>query len=376
LLDDVRVALAGIIVIPPLLSLLPLLMARRSDGSYDAAKWAGYIGLFRVVPILAVATWWSVCDIFPGSLSLLTSRHVFPRSVCFWVPPMVSMAVARLIVYWSRREVLKQRWTNVDILRLATWSTLARTLPLLMVAIGIDGLPFRIFAGLSCIAGAAAVALFATVRLRTAEGFEPRPVNSGELHKRAFLIAKKMGVRLRSVYVVPSGKGHFTNAFGSLSRSIGVTDDYGKWLKGSQLDFVVGHELAHIQQKHWQKKMTSLALLFSLISMLGIGLPHLPTAVRAVFPFVAVFVPLLIFYGLSRRFEYAADRAGVEAAKDPGASIQALAGLYRRTQESPESSPFAELFATHPPLSRRVEAIARSHQLTTERISHLVRNVF
>jgi Zn-dependent protease with chaperone function len=91
---------------------------------------------------------------------------------------------------------------------------------------------------------------------------------------------------------------------------------------------------------------------------------------------VAVFVPLLVFYGLSRRFEYAADCAGVEVANDPSASIQALAGLYRRTQESPERSRFAELFATHPALSRRVETIARSHQLTAERMSHLVRHVF
>jgi Zn-dependent protease with chaperone function len=245
-----------------------------------------------------------------------------------------------------------------------------------MVAIGIDSLPFRALTGLSCIAGAAVVALFATMRLRSAEGFDPRPVNSGELHKRALVIAKRMGVRLRRVCVVPSGKGHLTNAFGGLSRSIGVSDDYGKWLKGSQLDFVVGHELAHIQQKHWQKKMAALVTLFSLVSALSIGLPHFPSVVRAVFPFVAVFVPLLVFYGLSRRFEYAADRTGVEVANDPSASIQALAGLYRRTQESPERSRFAELFATHPALSRRVETIARSNQVTAERMSHLVRHVF
>ena len=375
-MNDRTVALAGILVAPALLSLLPLLLARQSDGRYDAAKWARYIGLFRVVPILAVAMWWSFCDIFPESLSLMTWRHFFPRSAYFLLAPTVSIAVARVIVYGSSREVFNQRWTNVDILRLTTWSTMARTVPLLMVAVGIDALPIRALAGLSCLAGAAVVALLATVRLRSAEGFDPRPVNSGELHKRAFVIAKRMGVRLRRVCVFPSGKGHLTNAFGGLSRSIGVSDDYGKWLKGSQLDFVVGHELAHIQQKHWQKKMAALVILFSLVSALGIGLPHLPSAVRAVFPFVAVFVPLLVFYGLSRRFEYAADRAGVEVANDASASIQALAGLYRRTQESPERSRFAELFATHPALSRRVETIARSNQLTAERMSHLVRGVF
>jgi Peptidase family M48 len=373
-LNDRTVALAGILATPALLSPLLLLLAQKSDGSYDRAKWTRSIGLFRVVPILAVAMWWSFCEIFSEPLSLMTWRLFFPRSVYFLLAPTVSIAVARVIVHGSSRKVLNRRWTNVDILRLATWSTMATTVPLLMVAFGIDALPFQALAGLSCLAGAAVVALLATNCLRSAEGFDPRPVNSGELHKRALVIAKGMGVRLRRVCVVPSGKGHLTTAFGGLSRSIGVSDDYGKWLKGSQLDFVVGHELAHIQQKHWQKKMAALVILFSLVSALGIGLPHFPSAVRAVFPFVAVFVPLLAFYGLSRRFEYAADRTGAEVANNASASIQALAGLYRRTQESPECSRFAELFTTHPALSRRVETIARSNQLTAEQMSHLVRS--
>jgi Zn-dependent protease with chaperone function len=37
---------------------------------------------------------------------------------------------------------------------------------------------------------------------------------------------------------------------------------------------------------------------------------------------------------------------------------------------------FAEFFSTHPPLSRRVEAIARSHQLTAERLSNLGRHIY
>jgi hypothetical protein len=109
---------------------------------------------------------------------------------------------------------------------------MARTFPLLMVAVGIDVLPHQPVAGFFYLVGAISVAILATLRLRSAEGFVPRPVNSGELHKRAFFLAKKMGIRLRRVYVFPSGKGHLTNAFGGLSSSIGISDDYGKWLRG------------------------------------------------------------------------------------------------------------------------------------------------
>jgi Zn-dependent protease with chaperone function len=376
LLRDGTVALLAILVMPAALALLPVLLARRPEGTYDAAKWTRYIRPFRVVPLLAVAMRWSLCDTYPQSNLLTSLRHFFPRSVYFLLAPVVSIALARLILYGSSREVLTHRWTTTDIFRLATWSTVARTLPLLMVAIGIDVLPYQPVAGFFYLVGAISVAILATLRLRSAEGFDPRPVSSGELHKRAFLLAKKMGIRLRRVYVFPSGRGHLTNAFGGLSRSIGVSDDYGKWLKGSQLDFVIGHELAHIQQNHIQKKIGTLVALFSLVSVVGIELPHLPSELRVMFPFVAVFAPLMTFYALSRRFEYAADCVGVEIANDPSASVQALAGLYRRTLESPESSRLTELFATHPALSRRVQAIARSHQLSAERLSHLVRHVF
>jgi Zn-dependent protease with chaperone function len=376
LLRDGTVALLGILVMPAALSLLPMLLARRPEGTYDAAKWTQYIRWFRVVPLLAVAMWWSLCDTYPQSSLLTSLRNFFPRSVYFLLVPLVSIALARLILYGSSREILTRRWTTIDIFRLAIWSAMARTLPLLMVAIGIDVLPHQPVAGFFYFVGAISVAILATLRLRSAEGFVPRPVNSGELHKRAFFLAKKMGIRLRRVYVFPSGKGHLTNAFGGLSGSIGVSDDYGKWLRGSQLDFVIGHELAHIQQNHTQKKVGTLVALFALVSAAGMALPHLPSQLRGIFPFVAVFAPLTTFYALSRRFEYAADRVGVEIANDPSASVQALAGLYRRTQESPESSRLTELFATHPALSRRVQAIAHSHHLSAERLSHLVRHAF
>jgi Zn-dependent protease with chaperone function len=245
-----------------------------------------------------------------------------------------------------------------------------------MLAVGIDALPNQGVVGFLWLAGAAVVALIGTIRLQSAEGFKPRSVKSGELHRRSFVLAKRMGVRLRRVYVVPSGKSHLTNAFGGLFKTIGVSDDYGKWLKGSQLDFVIGHELAHIQQKHALKKLAGLLGLFSLTVGLGFGLPHLSSAVLTIVPFVVVFVPLITFYSLSRRFEYEADRAAAGLTNDPDAAIQALASLYRHTQKPAEYNRFAEFFSTHPSLSRRVEAIARSHQLTAERLSNLGRHIY
>jgi Zn-dependent protease with chaperone function len=358
-------------VLPAAVSLLLLLLARQRDGIYDTKKWTRYTRQFRVVPLFVAATWWFLCDTFPQSHLLAILQNFAPRWAYFVSVPVLSIGLARLIVYLSSRKILARRWANIDILRLTTWSTITSTVPLLMVALGVDVLPYQVFAGLSWLAVAVVTVPVATLRLRSAEGFNSRSVNSGELHKRAFAIAKKMGVRLRRVYIVPSGKNHLTNAFAGLSKSIGVSDDYGKWLKGSQLDFVVAHELAHIQQKHGLKKLAILFTLFSIVCSLGIAVPHFPSAVRALFPFLAVFGPMMAFYFLSRCYEYEADRIGVDIADDASAAIQALMRLHRHTQESGQFGRFVELFSTHPALSRRLEAIVCSRQLTTEQRANL-----
>ena len=63
------------------------------------------------------------------------------------------------------------------------------------------------------------------------------PINtlkSGEFRNRALLLAKEMAITLQRVFIVPSGKGHLTNAFG-MSSAIGLTDNLGKYLTKEQV---------------------------------------------------------------------------------------------------------------------------------------------
>ena len=92
-----------------------------------------------------------------------------------------------------------------------------------------------------------------TIRLRIAQGMKLRSVKSGTLYGRAMHLARNAGAKLKRVYVVPPGRGDLTNAFGS-SESIAMTDNFGEYLHGPQLDFVIGHELAHAKNKHTRKK--------------------------------------------------------------------------------------------------------------------------
>jgi len=82
--------------------------------------------------------------------------------------------------------------------------------------------------------------------------------------------------------------------------------------------------------------------------------------------------PVLTFYFFSRRFEYASDEAGLALTHDPENAIRALANLYRITQAPVHFDRLTELFMTHPPLTRRVRAIAESGAMPAERLSEVI----
>jgi len=146
-----------------------------------------------------------------------------------------------------------RRWTATDLLRLALWRTVSPTFAMLLVATGFDAMYSRRLTGIFWLVFAAILAMVGTFRLRVAEGIKLQRVKSGELYKRAFVMAKDMRTPLKRVYVVPAGRGHLTNAYG-LPESIAVTDNYGKFLDRAELDFVIGHELGHVKGKAWPEK--------------------------------------------------------------------------------------------------------------------------
>jgi len=159
-----------------------------------------------------------------------------------------------------------------------------------------------------------------------------------------------------------------TNAYGGQTL-IAVTDDYGHWLHGSQLDFVVGHELAHVKQKDAVKTLVTIAGMFFALSAMTFFIPPLPMRWRIFFNFGVILFPLMMFYALSRHREYAADRLAVEATGEPEMAIRALASLYRHAEVPTERSKFAELFSTHPGLWRRIDTIARLGGVSPEHVS-------
>lgn len=241
----------------------------------------------------------------------------------------------------------------------------------MLVATGFDAMYGRRLVGLFWLIFAAILAMFGTFRLRVAEGIKLQRVKSGEVYKRAFVMAKDMRTPLKRVYVVPTGRGHLTNAYG-LSESIAVTDNYGKFLDRAELDFVIGHELGHVKGKHGRKKLLIMTVVFAMLAVMCFTLPPVFIRFRPVFNFFLLLIPMLTFYFLSRRFEYAADKSSVEFTHDIKAAIRALSNLYDFTQSPTRCDRFTELFMTHPSLEHRAAAIGRITQKPGENISELV----
>ncbi len=175
--------------------------------------------------------------------------------------------------------------------------------------------------------------------------------------------------------------------------SIAVTRGILEILDADELRGVLAHELAHIKNRDILIG-TVAAMIASAIGYLGSMARHSlfwgssnkkqnnNTAVTLI---VAIFVPLaatLMQLAVSRSREYAADETGAHSCHDPLALASALEKLHRHTahthayakNEAHASSaalfivhPLScntvrSLFATHPPLEKRIERLHQMHR--------------
>ncbi len=357
----------------------PLFRGREAK---QGTLWAVYRGLGRFILAITVAGWWILWDL--GGHSELAPKFVRAWSqtletssgegLLFWVPPVVSLAILLILWYTFDRAFLKLRWTIIDLMRRAWWRLVSFVIPLLMVATGFDAIFAGRFRGVAWLLSAGVVSKVGTGFLRHAEGVKFNKLKSGELRSRALKMANRMGATLSRVYIVPAGKGHLTNAYG-MSNAIGLTDSLGRYLSKGQIDFVIAHELGHVQLRHGRKHLLVVIAIFSIMGLVFFRLSQHVLSFQPLVQLVVVLAPLIAIYYFSRRFEYSADRAAVEFTGDPETAIRALANLHKVHEVPARCDRFTELFATHPALARRVEAIANLRQIPAERLSNILEDV-
>lgn len=351
-------ALCVAILLLPLVSMLLRCISLRGDGPGRSTAWLRHRRSNYVVLLFTLAAWCALWEIpLVGDLPHLL----------FWILPILRTGLLEVATRCCDRAILRRTWTLTDILRLACWGTVAPPVALLMVAASFREILEGVWVGVFWLLGAAIAAVVGPIQLRLAQGIKLRRVKSGTLYNRAFRLARKVGVSLDRVYVVPPGRGHLTNAFG-LWRGIALTDNFGEYLSGPQLDFVIGHELGHVKGRHTRKKFSVVLLVFVALILLASGV-SVTAIFRPIFVLLALVVPLLAINAISRYFEYECDREAVEFTDDPEAGLHALANLYRMTGSPVTCNRIVELFMTHPSLTNRLEAITRAAEIPVSLVS-------
>jgi heat shock protein HtpX len=174
--------------------------------------------------------------------------------------------------------------------------------------------------------------------------------------------------------------------------SITVTRGLIETLNDDEVEAVLAHELTHIRNR--DVRLLVIAVIFvGIFSFVGEivfrGLWHsggtsrrrssssdrqgnqgLAIIVALAIIAIAYGLAIVIRFALSRRREYLADAGAVELTKNPDAMISALQKISGNAAvnapsevremfiENPHSD-FASLFATHPPIAKRIDALAR-----------------
>ena len=333
----------------PTLAVTARSVSLQPNNARSSCVWLKHCQANHALRLLIVLMW---CGSWESRLF-----DTLPRFL-FWVAPIIGVFVTQASVRIISRRVLKRRWSSSDIARLAFWSTVCPSIALLMTASGFHSLLDREFVGLLWFLMAALTAFIGMLGLQSAQGMKPRRVKTGTLLNRTLHLARRVGVKIDRVFVIPAGRGQLTNGF-SVRGGVGLTDNFGEYLSGVELDSVIAHELGHAQGGHTRKKFTAVVLVVMFFSMLSFGIPSADPSLRMIYVFFSLLAMLLSYYHISRRFEYDCDRKAVEYTNSPEALIRGLVALYEKTGAPMDCARVVEFFMTHPSLVHRVEAVAQ-----------------
>jgi Zn-dependent protease with chaperone function len=227
----------------------------QKSGEDRTAIWFAYRGQGRLILLTTLALWWALWDLDggwlasfktgPSWLSLLSDH----QHLLFSIPPITSCLLLQVLNFSTDKTISGLHWSQMAIVRRAWWSVVLNVISMLMVAAGFEAIYAGRYWGILWLVGAAVIHRIGLIFLRLAEGMRFNRLKSGELRNRSLAIARKKGIDVDTVCMVPAGKGHLTNAFGG-SNMIALADALPKYLNERQVDSIIAHELIHVKHKH------------------------------------------------------------------------------------------------------------------------------
>jgi Zn-dependent protease with chaperone function len=391
---------AAFVLFPSALILWMRVRALHLHTTDRAGAWFSYIRTQHLCLTGALLVWigggYSTRGLFTSIMSAAWGSGSFRAAIVsllyIFLPPLTVLVVSVLASYRVLVEVRQVSWTFRDFLQLQFAQVGMVIFPILGIYGGIQLLGSLPWLALTTIALSILMLPLSVHIRRKLTGAYPEPVTSGEFHDRIFLLARRAGVTLKSIFVMPSGKLPVANAFAAGNGIVMVTDYILQKLSRREIEAVAAHEIGHLQYKHPQK----LAGAF-------VGIILLPMMVRSLFPAVIDLVLLLLpgrtnwgllgsedalfspaldfviagiclvgFYALSRRFERIADARSVTLTDDPEALITAFVKLSLLNLTPMQWGRASGALTTHPSTLKRVARIARLGNVPEERLQQLL----
>jgi heat shock protein HtpX len=158
-------------------------------------------------------------------------------------------------------------------------------------------------------------------------------------------------------------------------------------LNDDELEGVIAHELSHIRNRDVRLLVISIVFvgIFSMIAQIGFrsllfsgnrrdnkGSGAILLVVVMLIAVIGYLLSILMRFAISRKREYLADAAAAEMTKNPlalASALRKISGnptLHKQApddvaqlfiEHSPRKAAFASLFATHPPITKRIEVL-------------------
>ena len=286
---------------------------------------------------------------------------------------------------WTRREFLLQQLINTG----------AQAFPLLFFVASIESIAknpnaaasFSLLALMSWI-------VLRSVQMKVSNSY-PHALTTGELRDRVFALANKARVKVTQIFVLPTGKGQVANAYASGKGVVMFTDYLLQHLSKREVEAVAAHEIAHLELGHVKKRALALCAALMLPGLMGLYMEKLfgrPSEISTVpvggaaqlysgmawfwhwsqRDFFLILAALMLFYLLSRRFEFAADERAVALNGDAEAQITGLLKLSRLNLMPIQWGKATGSWLTHPSMVRRAERIAVSAAMPAERLQAIL----
>lgn len=373
-------------VLAPLLAIplvLTLIFRRRAAQVSEEAKPSISFAYRRFVTRTALVgslVWWAALDILQvdalAAFAIPFSKinDPFASTVLLWSLLWLPAVLIYFLCLVLSSPMLALRGiarTPQEAWSQSFWSVGRVVFPVAFAVLGAGELFYSPRAGVLFFAACIVSGKIVNRKIVRGFGFELHALTSGELRDRAFALAKVAGAKLNQLYVFPAARMRMANAFAHAAQNVYLTDYLLQNLNKSEVDAVVGHEIAHLQKKHVSQRVLVTIVLMAAIGFatgfLERSVPHWVPSGPILY---AAF--LLLFMILSRRNEFAADAGSAKITGNAEAMITALARITRLNTMPLHWTKLDEKLLTHPSTLRRVKRLAQGSGISEARLSQLL----